>query len=488
MDERDKPQYHMTPDEFRRHGRAVVEWIASYMERVETLPVLSEVAPGEVMAAMPTAAPEQGEPFDAMMRDLDAVVMPGITHWQHPGFFGYFPCNASGPAILGDLISSGLGVQGMLWQTSPACTEVETRVLDWLVAALELPAVFLSTESGGGVIQDSASSATLCALLAARERKTGGASNRDGLAAASAQPTGHIVAYTSTQAHSSVAKAAMVAGLGRASLRAIDVDDQQAMRPEALAEAIRADLAAGLVPAFVCATIGSTSSHAIDPVRAIAEICGQHGLWLHIDAAAAGPAALCPEYRWIHDGVELADSYSFNPHKWMFTNFDCNCFYVRDRQALISALGIMPEYLRNAATESGQVFDYRDWQIPLGRRFRALKLWFVLRWYGLDGLRAHLRRHIELTQRFRAWVEADPNLVVAAPAPLNLVCFRHIAGDEASERVLNAVNESGHAYLTHTRLSGAYVLRMSIGAIASEAEHVEAAWRLVAAAAASASA
>ncbi|WP_428263489.1 pyridoxal phosphate-dependent decarboxylase family protein [Haliangium sp.] len=484
MDDPDKPRFHMSPEAFRRHGREVVDWIADYMERVAELPVSAQVAPGEVMARLPKHAPERGEPFEAMLRDLDQVVVPGLMHWQHPSFFGYFPCNTSGPSILGDLLASGLGVQGMLWQTSPACTEVETRVLDWLVDAMGLPVAFKSDAGGGGVIQDSASSAALCALLAARERVTGGAGNSRGLSAAGGDggPV-EVVAYTSSHAHSSLAKAAMIAGLGRDRMRAVEVDERFAMRPQALARAIEGDLAAGRIPAFVCATVGTTSSHAIDPVPAIAEICRAHGLWLHIDAAAAGPAAMCPEYRWIHDGVEHADSYCFNPHKWMFTNFDCDCFYVRDRAALVAALGILPEYLRNQATESGQVFDYRDWQVPLGRRFRALKLWFVLRWYGLEGLRAHLARHIALARWFADQVRADERFVLIGEPPLNLVCFRHVAGDEASERVLAEVNDTGRVFLSHTRLDGRYVLRMSIGGTFTEAEHVEAAWALLSAAA-----
>ncbi|MCU0727574.1 MAG: pyridoxal-dependent decarboxylase, partial [Planctomycetes bacterium] len=321
----------MTPEEFRRHGREVIDWIASYMERVEELPVLSRVRPGEVSARLPPAAPVRGEPFEAVLRDVEEILLPGITHWQSPNFFAYFPANASGPAILGDLLSAGLGVQGMLWATSPACTELETRVLDWVVSLLDLPASFLSTGAGGGVIQDSASSAALCALLAGRERATGFRSNARG-------GDGKLTAYASTQAHSSIEKAVGVAGLGRANLRLVDVDERFALRPEALEAAIAADRSAGLVPCFACATVGTTSSNAVDPVRAVGEICHRHGLWLHCDAAMAGTAALCPEHRHLLDGLELASSFCFNPHKWMFTSFDCDCFWVRDRGALILAL------------------------------------------------------------------------------------------------------------------------------------------------------
>ncbi|HEY6064631.1 MAG TPA: pyridoxal-dependent decarboxylase, partial [Thermoanaerobaculia bacterium] len=371
----------MTPEDFRRHGRDVVDWIADYMERVEKLPVLSKVRPGEIRAALPPEPPARGELFEVMLEDVDRILLRGITHWQSPNFFAYFPSNNSGPSILGELLSAGLGVQGMLWATSPACTELETHVLDWLVGMLGLPEKFRSSSTGGGVIQDTASSATLCALLAGRERATGFQANETGA-------DGRLTAYASTQAHSSVEKAAKIAGIGRANLRLIDVDEKFAMRPDALAAAIAEDRRAGKIPCFVCATVGTTSSNAIDPVAAIARISSEEGIWLHVDAAMSGTAALCPELRWIQEGVELADSYCFNPHKWMFTNFDCDAFWVADRAALIRTLSVLPEYLRNEATESGAVFDYRDWQIPLGRRFRALKLWFVIRHYGVEGLQA----------------------------------------------------------------------------------------------------
>ncbi len=407
--------FHMTPDEFRRLGREVVDWIADYYERIESLPVLSRAKPGEIRASLPKSAPQDGEPFDAMLQDVETLILPGITHWQSPNFFAYFPSNNSFPSILGDLLSSGLGVQGMLWATSPACTELETHVLDWLVEMLGLPEKFssrgtgvASRGAGGGVIQDTASSSSLCALLAARERATNYASNENGC-------DGRLVAYTSSQAHSSIEKAAKIAGLGRANLRLVDVDAKFAMRADALAAQIERDAKAGLVPCFVCATVGTTSSNAIDPVREIAKICRERNIWLHVDAAMSGTAALIPEFRWIHDGVELADSYCFNPHKWMFTNFDCDCFYVADRAALIKTLSVLPEYLRNKATESGAVFDYRDWHIPLGRRFRALKLWFVIRHYGVNGLRHHVKRHVELAQRFASWVKEDANFELAAP-------------------------------------------------------------------------
>jgi aromatic-L-amino-acid decarboxylase len=465
----ESPSYHMSPEEFRRQGRAVVDWIADYYERIESFPVLSMVEPGQIRASLPAEPPPKGEPFEAILQDVETLILPGVTHWQSPNFFAFFPANASGPAILGELLSAGLGVQGMLWATSPACTELETHVLDWVADMLALPARFKSSGTGGGAIQDSASSASLCALLAARERATGYVSNEEGA-------NGRLVAYASTQVHSSVEKAAMIAGIGRGNLRAIDVDERFAMHPESLADQIGQDRAQGLVPCFVCATVGTTSSNALDPLPEIGRICREEGVWLHVDGAMSGTAALCPEFRGIHEGLDLADSYCFNPHKWMFTNFDCDCFYVADRAALIQTLSILPEYLRNAATESGAVIDYRDWQIPLGRRFRALKLWFVIRHYGLEGLQYHVRQHVALAQAFAGWVEAHPRFELAAPAPLNLVCFRHKGGEAMNQALLERLNASGRLYLTHTRLNGELTLRLCVGQTHTEARHVEAAW------------
>jgi len=462
----------MSPEEFRRHGHAVVDWIADYQARIESFPVLSPAKPGEIRASLPSNPPAQGDSFEMMLADMDRLILPGITHWQSPNFYAYFPCNASAPAILGDLLSSGLGVQGMLWATSPACTELETHVMDWLVRMLGLPEKFLSTSTGGGVIQDTASSASLCALLAARERTTGLVSNARGC-------DGKLIAYTSSQAHSSIEKAVKIAGMGRANLRLVAVDEKFAMRSDALEQQIAADRKAGLRPCFVCATVGTTSSNAMDPVREIARICSENDLWLHVDAAMSGTAALCPELRHIHDGVELADSYEFNPHKWMFTNFDCDAFYVADRKALIQALSVLPEYLKNKATESGAVFDYRDWQIPLGRRFRALKLWFVIRHYGIEGLQFHVREHVRLTQQFASWVRQDPRFEVMAPVPLNLVCFRMKSGDEANQTLMDRLNASGDLYLTHTRLNDEMTLRFCVGQTNTQERHVERAWERI---------
>jgi aromatic-L-amino-acid decarboxylase len=360
----------------------------------------------------------------------------------------------------------------MLWSTSPACTELETHVLDWLVPMLGLPEKFLSSSTGGGVIQDTASSATLCALLAARERATGYVSNQKGC-------DGRIAAYASSQTHSSLQKAAMIAGIGVSNLRLIEVDENFAMRPDALAQQIDADKQAGLTPCFVCATVGTTSSNAMDRIREIAQVCRQHNLWLHVDAAMSGTAALCPEFRHLQDGVEFADSYCFNPHKWMFTNFDCDCFWVADRKALIQTLSILPEYLRNQASESGSVIDYRDWHIQLGRRFRSLKLWFVIRHYGVEGLQHHIREHVRLAQEFAAWVREDDRFELAAPVPLNLVTFRHKGGDGINQTIMDRLNRSGDLFLTHTKLNGKLTLRLCIGQTNTQARHVENAWKRI---------
>jgi aromatic-L-amino-acid/L-tryptophan decarboxylase len=460
---------HMTSDEFRRHGHEVVDWVADYWERVESLPVRAQVKPGDVAALLPSSPPEHGEPFSGVLADLDRVVVPGITHWQHPSFFAYFPANASGPAVLGDLISSGLGVQGMLWATSPAATELETLVMDWLAELLELPERF----RGHGVIQDTASSALLCALLAALHRASGGSVRTDGVQE-------RYAVYLSPETHSAGEKAVRIAGLGDAAIRTLEVDPSSlSVTADSLRRAVEADLAAGVRPLMVIATVGSTSTTAIDPVRALGQLCREHGIWLHVDAAYAGVAAVCPELRWLGDGLELADSYATNPHKWLLTNFDCDAFWVADPDALVGALSVLPEFLRNAATESGAVIDYRDWQVPLGRRFRALKLWAVLRWYGAEGLREHIRTGVGLAQEFASWVAADPRFEVVAPHPLSLVCLRLVAGDEASEALLRAVNDSGQAYLSHTRVGGRYVLRVAIGGTFTERRHVEALWTLL---------
>ena len=462
----------MSPDAFRKYGYQVVDWIASYYENIEKYPVQSNLEPGAIRKGLPETAPMHGEHFEDVLTDIDAHILPGITHWQSPHFYAFFPANTSGPAILGDLLSSGLGVQGMLWATSPACTELESHVLDWLVDMLDLPEAFKSTSTGGGVIQDTASSASLCALLAAREHATRFTANVEGC-------NQNLVAYTSSQAHSSIAKAAGIAGIGKKNLRLIKVNEQFEMCPEALQQAIEEDRSNGYIPFFVCATLGTTSSLAIDPIDAIGKICNSEGIWLHVDGAMAGTAALCPEYRYLQKGMEYADSYCFNPHKWMLTNFDCSCFFVKDREALIRTFSINPEYLKNAASESGEVFDYRDWHVPLGRRFRALKLWFVIRFYGVEGLQQYVREHIKAATAFATKVEEAEAFSLVVPPLLNLVCFRHRAGEEVTRSLLERLNASGKIYLTHTRLGGVYTIRLCVGQSSCNATHVMNAWKLI---------
>lgn len=462
----------MSPEEFRKQGKQMIDWIADYYENVEKYPVLSQVKPGEIKNQLPATAPAESETMEQIMADVNSIIMPGITHWQSPGFFAYFPSNSSGPSVLGDLLSSGLGVQGMLWATSPACTELETRVLDWLADMLELPEKFRSASVGGAVIQDTASSAALSAVLAAREKKTNYQTNRSG-------NLGNMVAYVSSHTHSSVEKAVKIAGIGRDNLRLIGVDENLAMRADLLEAAIKNDLQSGRVPFFVCATVGTTSTNAMDPLSEIGQICQNYELWMHIDAAMSGTAAICPEFRHFLNGIELADSFSFNPHKWMFTNFDCNCFFVADRSVLIKTLSILPEYLKNRATESGAVFDYRDWHIQLGRRFRSLKLWFVIRHYGVNGLQYHIRKHIEMAQQFAEWIRTSDDFELVVPAPLNLVCFAHKNGDEFNRKLLEIINNRGKIYFTHTVINGRYILRMCIAQTHTKPEHVQLAWQII---------
>ena len=455
---------------FRSAGHALIDWIADYREGIARRRVAELPPPGTIRAMLPARAPEAGEPIARILGDLDEIVMKGVVHWQHPGWFAYFPANSSYESILGELASAGLGVQGMLWSTSPACTEVETHVLDWLVHAMGLPDRFLSTGAGGGSLQDTASSAALVAIVAARERATKFASDAHGLAAGGRA----VVCYTSDQTHSSIEKSARIAGIGREFVRLVPVDAAGRMRVDLLAAEVARDRALGHLPAFVSATIGTTGVNAIDSVPAIAEVCRAHDLWLHVDAAMSGTAALCEEFRFVNAGAAHADSWCFNPHKWMPVNFDCDVLWVADRAALVRALSVLPEYLRNAATESGKVIDYRDWQVPLGRRFRALKLWFVLRSYGLEGLRALVRSHVAMAQALAARVRAHPSLELVVEPALNLVAIAHKAGDAHTQRLIDAVNRDGRFFVSHCRFHGRLVLRVSIGALATTPAHVDA--------------
>lgn len=464
--------YHMTPEQFRKEGKKVIDWIADYYENIEKYPVLSQVKPGDIEASLPKNAPQKGESLDEMIKDIDEKIMPGITHWQSPNFHAYFPANTSFPAILGDLMSSGLGVQGMIWATSPAATELETRVLDWLADMMGMPEHFKSTSNGGGVIQDSASTSALTAVIAARERATKFESNQKGT-------TPKLTAYISTQTHSSIEKAIKIAGIGTDNLRLIKVDEKFSLRIDNLLQQIEKDKSEGFTPFFICAALGTTSSNAIDPIKEMGKISKNENCWFHIDAAMSGTAMLCPEFRNLQNGIELADSYCFNPHKWMFTNFDCDVFWVANRKELINTFSILPEYLRNTATESGEVFDYRDWHIQLGRRFRALKLWFVIRHYGVEGLQYHIRKHVELSRIFKNWIVQSNDFELFVEPPLNLVCFRHNSDNEFNMRLMNAVNETGKTYFTHTKLNDKFVLRMSIGQTNTEEKHIRATWKLI---------
>ena len=472
----------LDPEEFRRLGRLMVDWVAAYRAGLGELPVRAEVEPGWVREQLTGPLPEAPRPLEELLAQIDRVVVPASTHWQHPSFFGYFPANASLTSLLGDLLSGGLGAQGMLWSTSPAATEVEQVLLDRLADALGLPAAFTFDGGGGGSIQDSASSAALVALLGALHRTSGGTWREVGV-------DGSERVYVTPETHSSLAKAARVAGLGERGLRVVETAaGSLAMSAPALAEMLREDVAGGLRPVLVCPTVGTTGTGAVDPVRDVAEAAREHGAWVHVDAAWAGVAALCPEFRWLVDGAELADSFCTDAHKWLLTAFDASLLWVRDARALPDALSITPEYLRNPASESGAVVDYRDWQVPLGRRFRALKLWAVLHGHGLDGLRAHLRGHVALAAELADRVRAEPGWALAVEPSLALLCLRAETGagpaadDALTREVLAAVNGSGAALLTHTTVDGRYVLRVAIGSVATEARHVDALWEALRAA------
>jgi len=466
----------MDTEEFRHEAHELVDWMADYMDTVRNLRVVPDVRPGEIRSQLAADPPESPESFDRIFEDFRKIVVPGMTHWNHPGWFGYFPANTSPPSILAEMLTAVIGAQCMSWQTSPAAAELEQVVMEWLRRMLGLPHGFT------GVIQDTASTATLVALLTARERATGYAFAEKGAAAPGAD---RLTVYASTEIHSSIDKGVKLAGIGLERLRKIPVDETYALVPDALEEAIRRDVDRGLTPACVVAVVGSTSSTALDPLRPVGEICRRYRAWLHVDAAYAGTAAILPERRAILDGIELADSFVFNPHKWMFTNFDCSAYFVQDVDALVRTFSITPEYLKTA--HDAEVANFRDWGIQLGRRFRALKLWFVIRAYGVEGLRSMIRRHIDLAEEFRGWVDAHPDFEVMAPAPLGLVCFRyrpHGAGsdgpdlDRLNERLLAAVNETGRVHLTHTKLGGRYAIRMSIGQTRTSRREVEGAWRL----------
>ncbi len=465
----------MLPDEFRRHGHQLVDWMADYMRDVGGLPITPAVRPGEILKQLPSSPPGEGEPFERLFQDFRQIILPGMTHWNHPGWFAYFPANNSPPSVLAEMLIATLGAQCMSWATSPAATELEQLTMEWLRVMLGLPQEFT------GVIQDTASTATLVALLSARERATHHSVGRQGLAGAA-----RLTVYASSEAHSSIDKGVKLAGYGLEQLRRVPVGESYAMLPEALDRMIVADLQAGMIPACVVATIGTTSSTAIDPLVRIAEVCRRHGVWLHVDAAYGGTAAIVPELRHLFEGVEYADSFVFNPHKWMLVNFHCSAYFVRDREALLRTFEVTPEYLRTAA--DSEVVNFRDWGIQLGRRFRALKLWFVIRAYGVRGLQEVVRSHIALARELADRIEASRDFELMAPVPLGLVCFRYrppLVGadesqlDEINSRLLAWVNATRRVHLTHTRLGGRYAIRMAIGQRQTERRHVEEAWRLI---------
>ncbi len=462
----------MDKESFRRHGHEFIDWLADYLENTGSYPVTPETRPGDIMSRIPSAPPLKGEGMDKIFMDFRNIIMPGITHWQHPGWFAYFPANNSPASILAELLTAGLGVQCMSWQTSPSATELEQRVMEWLRQMTGLP------DSFTGVIQDTASTASLCALLSARESATGFLSNREGVR----EP---LVVYASTETHSSIEKDVKIAGYGSDNLRRVDTRGDFSMCPDSLEQAIKNDIASGLKPACVVATLGTTSSMAMDPVDEIADICSRYGIWLHVDAAFAGTAAVDQDNRGFMKGTEKCDSFVFNPHKWMLTNFDCSAYFVRDPDILVKTLGIQPEYLKTAADDA--VKNYRDWGIQLGRRFRALKLWFVLRSYGVEGIREMVRRHIDLAAEFGRWIGKENNFELLAPVRLSLVCFRYIPDGTYTEKelssinrkILERVNSSGRVFMTHTVLGGKYCIRMSVGQRATSKMHVELAWRLL---------
>ena len=468
----------MTPEEFRRLGHQVVDWVADYRERVATLPVMSRVTPGAIKAQLAATPPQVAEGFEAVLRDLDRVILPGLSHWQHPRFFGYFPSNGELSSVLGDYLSTGLGVLGLSWQSSPALTEVEEVVTDWMRQMVGL------SDAWSGVIQDTASSCTLVALLCARERSSGFSLVRAGLQAEAAP----LVVYVSAHSHSSVEKAALLAGFGRANIRVIPADERYAMRPQLLAQAIRDDLAAGRTPCAVVATCGTTATTAFDPLEAIAATAAEHGLWLHVDAAMAGSAMILPECRALWAGIEGADSLVMNPHKWLGVAFDCSLYYVRDPQHLVRVMSTNPSYLQSAV--DSRVKNLRDWGIPLGRRFRALKLWCLIREQGVEGLQRRLRRDLENARWLESQVRAEPRWRVLAPVALQTLCVRHeppgLEGEALDRHTLawaERVNASGEAYVTPAVLDGRWMVRLSVGSLTTEREHVAALWDLLRAAA-----
>jgi aromatic-L-amino-acid decarboxylase len=461
------------PQEFRKQAHAVVDFISDYLENIEHYPVKSQVAAGEILSKIPDLPPAEGEGMDEIIRDFREIILPGITHWQHPSFFAYFPANSSYPSLLGEMLTAALGAQCMMWETSPAAAELEEKMMGWLKKLTGIPGEF------DGVIQDTASTATLCALLSAREKQTDCLINEQGFSGEE-----KFRVYCSVEAHSSVEKAVKIAGIGRRNLVKVGVDDRFCMDVEDLARAIESDLNKGLQPLCLVVTLGTTGPASVDPLEKAAKIAEKYNLWLHVDAAYAGSALLLEEYRWMIKGIDRVDSFVFNPHKWLFTNFDCSAYFVREKEWLIKTFEILPEYLK---TSQGNVNNYRDWGIQLGRRFRALKLWFVLRNFGLHGLQGMLRNHLAWARRLEKEISEDCNFELLAPVLFNVVCFRFrpegVCDEEMidlyNQRLKEELNRSGSMYLTHTRLNGKYTLRMVTGQTRLTEQHVLKAWELI---------
>ena len=464
----------MNNSEFRKYAHEMVDWMADYFEQVEDYPVKPDVEPGDILSQLPQSPPRQSEDFQEIFNDFEQIIMPGMTHWESPNFMGYFPANKSYPSVLAEMLTATLGAQCMSWLTSPAATELEERVMEWVRELIDLPNHFT------GVIQSTASTSTLCALLMAREQASDFDINENGF-----RSDQQMTIYCSSETHSSIEKDVKIAGFGKNNLRKIAVDQQFALRPEALEAAIRKDLENGHKPTAVIATIGTTGSTAIDPLKEVGAICAAYNIFLHVDAAYAGTGLLLPELRWMNEGIEQADSFVFNPHKWMFTNFDCSAFYVRDEELLKRTFAILPEYLKTS--EDQRVKNYRDWGIPLGRRFRALKLWFVLRSFGAEGLQQKIRHHLGLAQNLKEKIEDHPNFEILAPVPLNTLCFRfhpkQIDDKEGlnnlNKKLLNKIQQSGKLFLTHTKLNDEYTIRVVIGNTNVEQRHVDGACSLI---------
>ena len=458
----------MDPQEFRQEAHRLVDWIADYLSSVELYPVLSRVRPGEIKAALPAEAPKRGEPFEQILADFERVLLPGITHWNHPGFFAYFAITGSGPGVLADFLSSALNVQAMLWRTSPSATELEEVVLGWLRRLLHLPDAF------EGVIYDTASISTLHALAAAREAVVPDVRT---LGLAQRPDVPRLRVYCSEHAHSSVDKAVILLGMGQEALRRIDCDDEFRMIPDALAAALAEDRADGWLPVAVVATVGTTSTTSVDPVRDIVEIARADGLWVHVDAAYAGVAAMVPGHEWALDGASGADSIVVNPHKWLFTPFDLSVLYCRRMDLLRQAFALTPDYLKTV--ESAPVRNLMDTGVQLGRRFRSLKLWMVLRHFGSEGIRRRLAEHMRLARLFAEWVDASTDFLRVAPVPFSVVCFRADADDAFNEGLLDAVNAGGEVFLSHTRLQDRFTLRLAVGNLRTTEAHVARAWTIL---------